>query len=88
MKIILNTPKAIANDAAQPGVPRRVDPGTEIVVPSTGVTRDDADAWLKAGHAALVVPAKAPRKAAAKPKAIKPRATPKAPVVAPVPSKA
>jgi len=53
-KIVLHTAKAIANDPEQPNVPVYNHAGTELAVPSDGVTLKQARAWLKTGAAAWV----------------------------------
>ena len=55
-QIILHTAKAIARDKAQPGRLLFTDAGTILDVPSTGVTADRADGWIKKGHAAAYPP--------------------------------
>lgn len=54
-KIILHTAKAIARDPNRPGVLVFTDSGTELEVPSPGLTAKMRNAWLKDGSAAAIV---------------------------------
>jgi hypothetical protein len=53
-RIVLHAPKAIARDPDRPGVPIFTDSGTELAIPSLGVSAKMRNAWLKDGSAAAV----------------------------------
>lgn len=54
MQIVLHTAKAIALDKARPDLPSFTDAGTQLAVPSQGLTLDRARRWIKEGAAAEV----------------------------------
>jgi hypothetical protein len=53
-RIILHTAKAIARDPDQPGKLLFTDAGTELDVPSPGVTAKLRNAWLVDGSAGAI----------------------------------